>query len=173
MFHTLNARWPWGFMILSRFLPNQGNGTVNLHAVARSVSGEIPVIASRTMVTANATSVFPFGTIDTPGEGATVSGFVTNVGWALTPNPKMIPVDGSTIDVYIDRVMVGHPSYGCFRADIAGLFPGFANSNGAVGLYQFDSTTLGNGMHTICWVVRDDQGAVQGVGSRFFRVQNP
>ena len=173
MFHTLNVRWPWGFMIMGRFLPNPGNGTVNLHAVARSAGGESTAIASRPIVTANATSVFPFGTIDTPGEGATVSGFVTNVGWTLTPNPKMIPVDGSTIDVYIDRVMVGHPSYGYFRADIAGLFPGFANSNGAVGFYQFDSTTLGNGMHTISWVVRDDQGAVQGVGSRFFRVQNP
>ena len=173
MFHTLNARWPWGFMILGRFLPDQGNGIANLHAVARSVGGKSTAIASRTIVTVKATSVFPFGTIDAPEEGATVSGFVTNVGWALTPNPKMIPVDGSTIDVYIDKVMVGHPAYGFFRADIAELFPGFANSNGAVGSYQFDSTTLSNGMHTICWVVRDDQGAVQGVGSRFFRVQNP
>ena len=45
----------------------------------------------------------------------------------------MIPIDGSTIDVYIDGVVVGHPSYGHFRADIAALFPGYANSNGAVG----------------------------------------
>ena len=51
-------------------------------------------------------------------------------------------------------------------------FPGYANSNGAVGVYQFDSTSLGNGLHTISWVVRDDAGAFQGVGSRFFAVQN-
>jgi hypothetical protein len=123
-------------------------------------------------VAANAASALPFGTIDTPGQGAIVSGPVTNFGWALTPQPKTIPLDGSTIDVYIDGVMAGHPSYNHFRPDIAGLFPGYANSNGAVGVYQFDSTSLGNGLHTISWVVRDDAGAVQGVGSRFFAVQN-
>jgi hypothetical protein len=85
----------------------------------------------------------------------------------------MIPIDGSTIEVYIDGVMAGHPSYGHYRADIAGLFPGYANSTGAVGFYQFDSTTMANGFHTISWIVRDNQGATQGVGSRFFRVQNP
>jgi beta-lactamase superfamily II metal-dependent hydrolase len=163
----------WGFMILSNFLPNSGNGPVTLHAVARSVSGESAVIASRTIITANANSPFPFGTIDTPGQGATVSGFVTNFGWALTSNPKMIPVDGSTISVYIDGVMVGHPSYNHFRPDIAAAFPGYANSNGAVGFYQFDSTTLTNGLHTISWTVQDSAGALQGIGSRYFRVQNP
>ena len=167
------SRAGWGFMVLSNFLPNGGNGTFTLHAVARSASGESVVIASKTIVCANSTSVFPFGTIDTPGQGATVSGFVTNFGWALTPQPKMIPIDGSTIDVYIDGAVVGHPSYGHYRPDIASLFPGYANSDGAVGFYQFDSTTMSNGLHTISWVVRDNAGAVQGVGSRFFRVQNP
>ncbi len=54
----------------------------------------------------------------------------------------------STIDVLIDGVAVGHPSYGHFRADIASMFPGYANSNGAVGHFQFDSRTLTNGIHT-------------------------
>ncbi len=35
---------------------------------------------------------------------------------------RRIPFDGSTIDVYIDGVMVGHPSYNHFRPDIAALF---------------------------------------------------
>ena len=51
-------------------------------------------------------------------------------------------------------------------------FPRYANSNGAVGVYQFDSTSLSNGLHTISWVARDDAGEFQGVGSRFFAVQN-
>ena len=68
------SRAGWGFMVLSNFLPNGGNGTFTLHAVARSASGESVVIASKTIVCANATSEFPFGTIDTPGQGATVSG---------------------------------------------------------------------------------------------------
>lgn len=162
----------WGFMILSNMLPNGGNGTFTLHAVARSLSGESQVIGTRVIVVDNAASVLPFGTIDTPGQGAIVSGQVVNFGWALTPQPKTIPLDGSTIDVYIDGVLAGHPSYNHFRPDIAGLFPGYANSNGAVGVYQFDSTSLSNGLHTISWVVRDDAGAFQGVGSRFFSVQN-
>jgi hypothetical protein len=167
------SRAGYGFMIMSAFLPNQGNGPVTLHAVARSVSGETAIIDSRSIVTANAGSVLPFGTIDTPAQGATVSGMVTNFGWALTPQPKMIATDGSTISVLIDDVMVGHPSYNHFRADIAGLFPGYANTNGSVGFFQFDSTMLTNGLHTISWVVSDNVGAVQGIGSRFFIVQNP
>jgi hypothetical protein len=162
----------WGFMILSNMLPNGGNGAFTLHAVARSLGGESQVIGSRVLVVANAASVLPFGTIDTPAQGGTVSGPVTNFGWALTPQPKTIPLDGSTIDVYVDGTMVGHPSYNHFRADIAALFPGYANSNGAIGFCQFDSTSLSNGLHTISWVVRDDAGATQGVGSRFFAVEN-
>ena len=166
------SRAGWGFMILTNMLPNGGNGTFTLHAVARSQSGESQTIGTRVIEAANAGSTLPFGTIDTPGQGAIVSGTVTNFGWALTPQPKVIPFDGSTIDVYIDGVMVGHPSYNHFRPDIAGLFPGYANSNGAIGVYQFDSTSLTNGLHTIAWLVRDDAGAFQGVGSRFFAVQN-
>jgi hypothetical protein len=166
------SRAGWGFMILSNMLPNGGNGTFMLHAVATSMAGEAQTIGTRVVVVDNAGSALPFGTIDTPGQGATVSGLVTNFGWALTPQPKVIPFDGSTIDVYIDGVMVGHPSYNHFRPDIAAAFPGYANTNGAVGVYQFDSAAMSSGLHTIAWVVRDNAGAFQGVGSRFFSVHN-
>ena len=66
--------------------------------------------------------------------------------------------------MYVDGAMVGHPSYGHYRSDIATLFPGYANANGAVGFYQFDSMTMANTLHTISWVVRDNAGAIQGVG---------
>jgi hypothetical protein len=171
--HPGVSRAGWGLMILSNFLPSGGNGAVTLHAVARTFNGEIVVFASRTVVTANAASDLPFGTIDTPGQGGTVSGVATNFGWALTPGSKIVPADGSTIDVYIDGVFAGHPSYGHYRSDIATLFPGYRNSAGAVGFYQFASTALSNGLHTISWVVRDNEGAAQGIGSRFFRVHNP
>jgi hypothetical protein len=163
----------WGFMILTNTLPNAGNGTFTFQAIGRSASGETQLLGSRTFVVANAGSTQPFGTIDTPGHGETVSGTVTNFGWALTPNPRFIPTDGSTIGVYIDGVFVGTPNYGHYRADIATIFPGYANSNGAVGFYQFDSTTLANGLHTIEWKVTDSGGITTGMGSRFFRVENP
>jgi hypothetical protein len=32
---------------------------------------------------------------------------------------------------------------------------------------------LENGVHTISWVVTDDAGVSDGIGSRYFTVQNP
>jgi hypothetical protein len=32
---------------------------------------------------------------------------------------------------------------------------------------------LSNGLHTIEWIVRDNAGNAQGMGSRFFTVANP
>jgi hypothetical protein len=162
----------WGFMVLTNFLPNQGNGTFTLHAYAYDGAGLQTLLGSRRIVAANATSVKPFGTIDTPGQGETVSGSIVNFGWALTPAGKTIPTNGSTIDVYVDGVYRGHPVYNNYRADIAGLFPGLSNTNGAVGYFMLDTTTLANGLHTIQWVVTDSAGQTSGIGSRFFRVQN-
>ena len=104
----------WGYMLISNMLPNQGTGTFTISAYVRTMDGENSLLGSKTITLANATSTTLFGTIDTPGQGQTVSGTVVNFGWALTPNPNSIPVDGSTIDVYIDNVLVGHPSYGHF-----------------------------------------------------------
>jgi hypothetical protein len=67
---------------------------------------------------------------------------------------------------------VGHPVYNLYRSDIATLFPGYANTSGAVGYFVLDTTTLSNGMHSIAWSVTDDQGRTDGIGSRFFWVQN-
>jgi hypothetical protein len=102
-----------------------------------------------------------------------VSGTIVNFGWALTPNPNTIPLDGSIMDVYVDSIVVGHPVYNNFRSDIASFFPGYANSNGAVGYFMLDTTTLTNGVHTIAWVVRDSAGNASGIGSRYFTVVNP
>ena len=162
----------WGYMLLSNMLPNQGNGTFTLHAYVRSLDGASVLLGTKTINGANAASAAPFGTIDTPRQGETVSGVVTNFGWVLAPQPNSIPTDGSTIAVYIDDVFRGHPTYNQLRGDISSLFPGYANSSGAVGYFTFDSTTLANGVHTIAWGVGDDAGHVSGVGSRYFTVAN-
>ena len=52
------------------------------------------------------------------------------------------------------------------------MFPNRNNSNGAVGFRIIDTTLLENGVHTISWVVTDDQGVTEGIGSRFFTVSN-
>jgi hypothetical protein len=168
-----SGRAGWGYMLLTNMLPNGGNGSFTLSAFAEDASGASTLLGRKTVVLANGTSVTPFGTIDTPAQGATVSGTVDNFGWALTPNPARIAEDGSTITVYVDNIPVGRPTYNLFRPDIASLFPSYANSGGAVGHFSLDTTTLSNGVHTIAWVVVDSGGNASGIGSRYFTVANP
>jgi hypothetical protein len=74
--------------------------------------------------------------------------------------------------VYVDGVKLGHPRYNIYREDIATFFPGYANSDGAVGYYTLDTTAYEDGVHTIQWVAVDDAGNADGIGSRYFTVQN-
>lgn len=166
------GRAGWGYMLLSNLLPGAVSGTVTLSAYALTNDGTTALIGSRTIALANGSARAPFGTIDTPAQGAVVSGTLINFGWALTPLPSGIPVDGSTIDVYVDGVLRGHPVYNNYRADIATLFPGHANSTGAVGYFEIDTRTLANGVHTIAWLVRNADGQTSGIGSRYFTVAN-
>jgi hypothetical protein len=175
----LNYRGGWGYLLLTNFLannggsPGPGNGTYNLHAIAVNAAGITQDLGTRTITVDNAHASKPFGTIDTPSQGGTVSGnaFV-NFGWALTQNPNSIATNGSTIAVLVDGVNLGHPAYNQYRSDIATLFPGLANSNGAVGFFYIDTTLLANGIHTISWVATDSAGHTDGLGSRYFNVLN-
>lgn len=176
----LNTRGGWGYMLLTNFLPNNnggtggpGNGTYKLHAIAHNQAGMATDLGTKTIIVDNAHASKPFGTIDTPAQGGTMSGNAyVNFGWALTQNSYRIPTDGSTITVILDGVAVGRPTYNQFRSDIATFFPGLANSNGAVGFYYIDTTTLAGGLHTISWNVFDNQGRGDGIGSRYFSVSN-
>jgi Viral BACON domain len=170
--YPLNSRAGWGYMILSNSLPNQGNGTFHIGAVAYDKEGNGALIGNKYITCDNAHATLPFGTIDTPAQGGTWNGTQVNFGWALTPQPKSIPTDGSTILLWIDGQAVGHPTYNNYRSDIATLFPGYANSNGAVGYYSVDTTRYANGVHTIAWSVVDSAGKASGIGSRYFTVAN-
>jgi hypothetical protein len=167
-----STRAGWGYMLLTNFLPN-GNGTFNLHAIAHNSYGQSTDLGVKTIVVDNVHASKPFGTIDTPSQGGTVSGnSYDNFGWALTQNPNCIAVDGSTLNVFVDGVPIGHPAYNQFRSDIATLFAGRCNSNGGVGFFFIDTTTLTNGVHTISWSVTDNVGHSDGIGSRYFTVFN-
>ena len=168
-----HSRAGWGVMVLTNYLPNEGSGTYQFFMYARDAEGTMTALGSRTMTCDNAHATKPFGTIDTPGQGETVSGSaVLNFGWALTQNPKYIPTDGSTLTAYIDGVPVGHPTYNNYRSEIATLFPGLANSNGAVGFLSINTLSLSNGLHTIVWTATDSDGNTEGLGSRYFTVSN-
>jgi uncharacterized repeat protein (TIGR01451 family) len=174
-----NYRAGWGYSLLTNFLPHSGgsagpgNGSFNLHALAVNKAGQTFDLGTRTITVDNAHASKPFGTIDTPTQGGTASGnaFV-NFGWALTQNPNCIPIDGSTLTVYVDGVPIGHPNYNQPRSDIQGFFPGLCNTNGAIGFFYIDTTQLANGVHTIAWLAVDNVGHNDGLGSRYFTVAN-
>ncbi|MCX6581872.1 MAG: SBBP repeat-containing protein [Candidatus Aminicenantes bacterium] len=162
----------WGYMMLTNFLPG-GNGTFTIVAKATDLEGNETTLGSKTITVDNAHAVKPFGAIDMPDQGETISGSnKRNQGWVLTPLPNTVPKDGSTIFVYIDGLKLGHAAYNVYRPDIAGFFPGYNNSNGALAYYDFDTTTYSNGVHTIVWVATDNAGNADGIGSRYFSIRN-
>lgn len=169
----LNDRAGWGYMLLSNFLPNGGNGAFQLHAIATDSAGHSVELGHAMFNSDNANRTKPFGTIDTPAQGGTAAGNAyVNFGWALTALPHMIPFDGSTISVWVNGVNLGHPVYNQRRADIAAAFPGLANSEGAVGYFFLDTFGYENGVHAIAWTVTDSNGDSDGIGSRYFKIEN-
>lgn len=164
----------WGYMLLTNGLPNGGNGTYTLIVVATDVEGNRTTLGKVTVHSDNEHATQPFGAIDTPTQGGTVSGNrLVNFGWVLTPIPNTIPANGSTIIVYVDGIPLGHPVYNEYRADIEAIFPGYNNSKGAAGYFYIDTTVYENGIHTIQWTATDDGGNRDGIGSRFFTISNP
>ncbi|MFC2141034.1 leucine-rich repeat domain-containing protein [Acidobacteriota bacterium] len=171
--YPYNTKAGWGYMMLTNFLPDSGNGTFVIHAIATDFVGKTTTLGTKTIHCDNANAVKPFGAIDTPTQGGSASGssFI-NWGWVLTPQPNHIPTDASTINVYVDGVNLGHPSYNIYRSDIATLFPGCVNSIGAAGYFYLDTTAYENGVHTIQWTARDSGGNSDGIGSRYFSINN-
>jgi hypothetical protein len=171
--YPYNYRAGWGYMMLTNFLPNGGNGTFDILAIATDNEGHQVTLGTKTVTVDNASAVKPFGALDTPEPGGTASGANSpNWGWVLTPQPNNIPIDGSTLKVWVDGVNLGHPNYNLYRSDIAGLFPGYANSNGAAGYFVIDTTAYQNGVHTIQWTATDSGGNTDGIGSRYFSINN-
>jgi hypothetical protein len=168
-----NRRAGWGYLLLSNMLPNRGNGIYRIYAYAEDADLRRALIGTRTIVGINGAATLPFGAIDTPGQGEAIGGAgYFNWGWALTPTPQTVPTNGSTIQVVIDGVPLGTVTYNLYRPDVATLFPNYNNSAGPVGYRVLDTTSLEEGLHTIAWVVTDDGGRTQGIGSRYFEVRN-
>jgi hypothetical protein len=169
-----NTRAGWGYLLLTNMLPNQGNGAFRFWAFAQDADLNQTLLGTRTVDVVNASATAPFGAIDTPDQGATISGSAyVNFGWGLTPQPKMIPFDGSTVTVLIDGAPVGTlTGYNFFRPDVSSLFAGLKNSGGPVGYRIIDTTALSEGLHTIAWLATDDGSVTTGIGSRYFTVSN-
>jgi len=126
----------WGLSVLTNMLPRSegnyastgGQGPVTFYAVATDVEGNRRLLGraytdtfpQATTVTLNNDAIDrPFGTLDTPAQGATVSGTIVSFGWALTPDSDtaagagdiFVPTDGTTIVVYLDDRPIGTVTY--------------------------------------------------------------
>ena len=169
----LNYRAGWGFLVLTNMLPSQGTGAFTLHMYAFDQEGQRGALGSRVIVAQNSTAVEPFGAIDTPAQGETISGAsYANFGWVLSRVRRADPPGGGAVFVYIDGVAVGSPGGWTSRSDLTALFPGYPGLGTALGVFGFNTLAYNNGVHTIVWVVTDNAGVGAGVGSRYFNVFN-
>ena len=160
----------WQYWLLTNFFSDQ---SYSITAIATDAAGQQDTLGTRSLTFDNANRVKPFGTIDTPTQGGNASGENYVVwAWALTAHPNTIPTDGSTIDVLVDGTNLGHPTYNIYKSDIATLFPGYNNSDGAAGYFRLNTTTYEDGLHTLSWSVTDDAQNQETIGSRYFYIQN-
>jgi M6 family metalloprotease-like protein len=171
-----NTRAGWGYLMLTNFLPNQGNGTFKLYAYVDDAEGHSTLLGTKTITCTNSSATKPFGAIDTPGQGEVVSGAnYANFGWVLAPGTtRADPPSGGTVTAYIDGAPIGTPGAWGSRPDLTMLFPAGAYSGvaNALGVLGINTTLLANGVHTIYWVVTATNGQTDGIGSRFFTVTN-
>jgi hypothetical protein len=167
-----SSRAGWGYLMLTNFLPNHGNGTFKLYAYADDVDGHSKLLGTKVIVCDNAHAITPFGAIDTPEQGAVVSGVVNNFGWVLAPGTVRADVPGGgTVNVVIDGAVVGTPFGWTDRTDLTALFPtGFSSLSSTLAVLPIDTTGLTNGVHTIAWGVMANNGQSAGIGSRYFTV---
>jgi hypothetical protein len=173
--YPLSGRAGWGYLLLTNFLPNTGNGTFTLKAFADDADGHTTLIGSKVITCNNAASLAPFGAIDTPEQGETISGTTLNFGWVLSPGTARADgAGGGTVNVFVDGANIGAPTGWGARSDIQGLFPidRYSGANNAVAAIALNTTSLTNGGHTISWIVTATSGGAAGVGSRYFTVSN-
>jgi len=165
------TRAGWGTFLLTRGLSSLGDGTYTLYAIAYSTAGPATIVGTTTITVNNTYAIEPFGTIDTPSDGATVSGSLTVTGWALTPGASCT-IGGAGLSMSIDAGPLVPVLYARARADIAAAFPGFTNSDQAGGTVWLDTATLANGPHQISWHVTDSCGRQSWIGTRVVTVLN-
>lgn len=167
----------WGYLMLTNTVANYtgapwGNGTIKLWAIATDIEGNTTNLGSKTITLDNAHSTKPFGAIDAPAPGATSSGSFLSNGWALTPPPNIISAVPTKIFVIVDGLEVGRVNYGQSRPDVQSIFAGYRNAALPGGNFTLDTALFANGIHAISWNVYDDAGNADGVGSRYFFIEN-
>jgi hypothetical protein len=144
-----NRRGGWGYLLLTNFLPNEGNGTFELYAYADDADGHSRLLGTKTITCDNAHATVPFGAIDTPAQGETIAGPVyANFGWVLAKGTVRAHPPFGTVTVFVNGVPAGVPAGWVSRADLTALFPAaaYAGVGNALAVWTLDTTTLADGV---------------------------
>ena len=89
-------------------------------------------------------AALPFGFLDSPAPGQTISGIFHMYGWALDDNG---PIE--RVEVFLDGELIGQAIYGDPRTDVANDYPGREYSPNFGYTFQLDTSLFPNGSHTI------------------------
>jgi hypothetical protein len=109
----------------------------------------------------------PFGSLETPDFRATLNNTASGSGWALDN------VGVTTIEVIVDGRKVGEAIYGLNRPDIGAIWgSSFPSASRSGFSFNFDTSTLNNGDHTLVVRVLDAAGNATLIGARPFTSQN-
>ena len=123
-----------------------------------SGSASVTVIVGR-----NAVAVVPTVHIDSPAQGATISGTVTVSGWAID-NDSAVGTAISSVHVLVDGTSVGTATYGVSRPDVCAAYPGRLGCPNVGYTYSLNTATLAAGSHTIM-VTATDSASPPDTGS--------
>lgn len=108
----------------------------------------------------------PYGIVDEPPPGSTLSGASATLGgWAFGTSP----VD--KVEVFVDGTDVGAATYGISRPDIPNAFPGQSADTGFQ--YALDTTRFPNGAHAITVKATDKAGHVATFPTLRVTINNP
>lgn len=114
----------------------------------------------------NATSSLPPAVqvnVDNPGPGnSVVAGNITFSGWALY---DLDPI--SSISIAVDNVPIGNTILQSPRTDVCQAFPGVVGCPDVGWSYNFDTTTLPNGIHTVEATAIASDGQARTASSSF------
>ena len=129
--------------------------------------------AGSSSVAVNVQTPKPTVWIDTPTLGATVSGIVTVIGWAVD-NATTLGTAISSVQVKVDGTVVGTATYGLSRPDVCAAYPGRPGCPNVGYSYSLNTSTLSVGTHTITVTATDSDGAPDaGSSSVTVNVQAP
>ena len=110
-------------------------------------------------------AVRPSVAIDSPAPNAVISGTVLGGGWAID-NTSAVGTAISSVQVFVDGVLVGTALYGGARPDVCNAYPGRPGCPNVGFNFGLNTLTLSNGPHTITiWATDTDSSPDTGSAS--------